>query len=420
MMYQKMPRAIVGFGVRADANDPKALLEELNKAFAQFKTEHDAALKKSDGVQTEKVERINADIAKLQAAIDETNSRLAAARLGTGAPDMPLAAERKAYAEGFDRFFRKGVDAGLADMALKASLRSDSDSDGGYTVTPEMEKTIDRVLGTVSAIRSIARVINISSNSYKKLVSQGGASYGWVGERGSRSETAAPSLSQIELTAMELYANPAATQGLLDDSAVDIAAWLADEVSITFAEQEGAAFVTGDGVNKPRGFTDYAKVANASYAWGKLGYIASGVAAAISDASNNGIDALISTAYALKQGYRQNARWVMNRTTQGTVRKLKDTDGQYLWQPPVQLGQPASLLGYPITDDDNMADIGANAYPVAFGDFQRGYTIVDRTGVRVLRDPFTNKPFVHFYTTKRVGGGVTNFEAIKLLKIAAS
>lgn len=420
MKYSKLPRAIVGFGVRADASDPKALLEELNKAFAQFKTEHDAALKKSDGVQNEKVERINADIAKLQAAIDETNSRLAAARLGTGGDDKPLAAERKAYAQGFDRFFRRGVDAGLADLAVKAALKSDSDTDGGYTVPTEMESTIDRVLGTVSAIRSISRVVNISSNSYKKLVNQGGASYGWVGERGSRSETNTPTLSQLEFVAMELYANPAATQNLLDDSVVDIAAWLADEVSIVFAEQEGAAFVSGDGVMKPRGFTDYTKVANASYAWGKIGYIASGVAAALTDASNNGIDALISTAYALKQGYRQNARWVMNRATQGAIRKLKDSNGQYLWQQPVQLGQPASLLGYPITDDDNMADIGAGAYPIAFGDFQRGYLIVDRQGIRVLRDPFTNKPYVHFYTTKRVGGGVQNFEAIKLLKIAAS
>ena len=220
---------------------------------------------------------------------------------------------------------------------------------------------------------------------------------------------------------MELYAAPAATQALLDDSSVDIASWLADEISIAFAETEGAAFVTGDGVNKPRGLLSYDTIANASYAWGKLGYAVSGVAAALSDSSNNGIDGLLATLYGLRQGYRTNARWLMNRSTQEAIRKLKTaTEKIYLWQPPVQLGQPASLLGYPITDDDNMQDIGAGKYPVAFGDFQRGYLVVDRIGIRVLRDPFTNKPFVIFYTTKRVGGGVQNFEAIKLLKIGTS
>jgi HK97 family phage major capsid protein len=162
-------------------------------------------------------------------------------------------------------------------------------------------------------------------------------------------------------------------------------------------------------------------VANASYSWGKLGFVTTGVAADISDSTHNGLDALTDLVYSIKQGYRTNARFMMNRTLAGKIRKLKtigDTENP-LWEPSAKLGQPATLLGYPITDDDNMSDVGSNAFPVAFGDFKRGYLIVDRVGIRVLRDPFTNKPYVHFYTTKRVGGGVQNFEAIKLLKCAA-
>ncbi|RWK12896.1 MAG: phage major capsid protein [Mesorhizobium sp.] len=404
-------------------NNATEILNELKRTFEAFKEANNkeiADLKKGMGdvVQTEKVDRINAEITKLQAAIDETNVMLAALKVGGGGDAEDPA--KKEYATAFNKFFRRGVEAGLNDLAVKASMKTDSDPDGGYVVPDQMESTIDRVLSTVSAMRGLARVISISSSVYKKLVNQGGASGGWVGERESRSETNTPTLSALDFPAMELYANPAATQTLLDDAAVDIAAWLADEVSITFAEMEGAAFISGDGVNKPRGLLSYNTVANASYAWGKLGFIATGVAADINDGTHNGVDALIDLVYSLKQGYRQNASFLMNRTLQSKVRKLKTigADAQYLWQPPIQAGQPASLLGYPVADDDNMSDVGANAFPVAFGDFQRGYLIVDRMGIRVLRDPFTNKPYVMFYTTKRVGGGVQNFEAIKLLKCA--
>jgi HK97 family phage major capsid protein len=305
---------------------------------------------------------------------------------------------------------------------VKASLRTDSDPDGGYVVPDQMESTIDRVLGTVSAMRSIARVISISAGTYKKLVNQGGATGGWVGERESRPETSTPTLSELTFPAMELYANPAATQTLLDDARISIEQWLADEVSIVFAEKEGAAFISGTGVNQPRGLLSYDTVADASYAWGKLGYVVSGVTAALTDGTHNGADALTDLVYSIKQGYRQNSRFLMNRKTQAAIRKFKSkTEELYLWQPSIQVGQPATILGYPVTDDDNMPDATAGGnLPIAFGDFQRGYLIVDRMGIRVLRDPFTNKPYVHFYTTKRVGGGVQNFEAIKLLKIGTS
>ena len=420
------PRIRGAVRVRAETGDTNAIVTELNKAFAVFKTEHQEELKGikakfADVVQAEKVERINTEIGKLQTALDDTNAQLAAARLG-GAGDGPaVSTEARDHARAFNQFFRRGTEEGLRELEMKAALRTDSDPDGGYVVPDQMEQTIDRVLGTVSAMRSIASVMSVSAASYKKLVNRGGAGAGWVGERQARPETATPTLAELSFPAMEIYANPAATQTLLDDARVDIAAWLAEEVSTAFAEAEGAAFISGDGVNQPRGLLSYDTVANASQSWGKIGYTASGVAAALTDSSHNGVDALIDLIYSIKQGYRQNARFLMNKSLQATVRKLKSkTEELYLWQPPVQAGQPATLLGYPITDDDNMPDVAAGAFPVAFGDFRRGYLIVDRFGVRVLRDPYTNKPYVHFYTTKRVGGGVQNFEAIKLLKIAAS
>lgn len=420
------PRIRGAVRVRAETGDTNAIVTELNKAFAVFKTEHQEELKGikakfADVVQAEKVERINTEIGKLQTALDDTNAQLAAARLGgAGASQVP-SAEMREHAKAFNQFFRRGTEDGLRELEMKAALRTDSDPDGGYVVPDQMEQTIDRVLGSVSAMRSIASVMSVSAASYKKLVNQGGAGAGWVGERQARPETATPTLAELSFPAMEIYANPAATQTLLDDARVDIAAWLAEEVSTAFAEAEGAAFISGDGVNQPRGLLSYDTVANASRSWGKIGYTASGVAAALTDSSHNGVDALIDLIYSIKQGYRQNARFLMNKSLQATVRKLKSkTEELYLWQPPVQAGQPATLLGYPITDDDNMPDVAAGTFPVAFGDFRRGYLIVDRFGVRVLRDPYTNKPYVHFYTTKRVGGGVQNFEAIKLLKIAAS
>lgn len=424
MILNARARGLVG--VRADAGNATKILAELQKTFEDFKAEREAELKGieakfADVVQTEKVDRINSEITKLQQSLDEVNAALAALKVGGAGDGKPLSAEKKAHATAFNQFFRRGVENGLRDLEVKAALRTDSDPDGGYVAPDEMESTIDRVLGTVSAMRSISRVMSISAGAYKKLVNQGGATGGWVGERQSRPETSTPTLVELSFPAMELYANPAATQTLLDDARISIEQWLADEVSVTFAEMESAAFVNGDGVNKPRGLLAYDTVADASYAWGKLGYIASGVAAALTDSTHNGADALTDLVYAIKQGYRQNSRFLMNRKTQAVLRKLKSkTEELYLWQPSIQVGQPATMLGYPVVDDDNMPDVGSDKFPIAFGDFQRGYLIVDRMGVRVLRDPFTNKPYVHFYTTKRVGGGVQNFEAIKLLKIAAS
>jgi HK97 family phage major capsid protein len=210
----------------------------------------------------------------------------------------------------------------------------------------------------------------------------------------------------------------AATATLLEDAAVNIDQWLAQEVEQVFAVQEGTAFVTGDGVNKPKGFLSYTTVANASWTWGNVGYIASGAAGAF--AASNPSDVLIDLVYAVKAGYRQNGVFVMNRKTQATVRKFKDSTGAYLWQPPAIAGGKASLMTFPVIEAEDMPDVAANSLSIAFGDFNRGYLVVDRAGVSVLRDPYMAKPYVLFYTTKRVGGGVQDFDAIKLLKMAVS
>ena len=248
----------------------------------------------------------------------------------------------------------------------------------------------------------------------------GGTGSGWVGEKDARPETTTPQLVEIVFNMMELFANPATTQKTLDDARLDIEQWLANEVSTEFAEQEGAAFIAGDGVNKPRGILAYGTVANSSWAWGKIGFTVTGKADGFlaPTASVSPADALYDAYYGLKPSFRNGAEWIMSDATMGTVRKFKDADGQNLWQPPSGTAELATILGKPVRSDDNMPAIAAGKFPIGFGNFKRGYLIVDRFGIRVLRDPYTNKPYVHFYTTKRVGGGVQNFEAIKLVKVS--
>jgi HK97 family phage major capsid protein len=415
LMAGAAPRAVCA--LRAEVTDPKALVEQINADFGAFKERIDALEKKDDVITKDEVDRINTALTDATKALETLQAAAAAAKIGGGG--KAVSPEAQAHADAFDKMFRKGVEAGnMRELEVKAGLTTQSDPDGGYLVPEEMEGTIDRVLGTVSAVRSISRVINVSSDSYKKLVNQGGTASGWVGEEAARPETDGPSLREIVINTAELYANPASTQKALDDARIDVAQWLADEVAIEFAEQEGAAFVSGDGINKPMGFLAETPVANASYAWGSLGYVVTGAAAAFATPSTSvsPADALISLVHALKQGYRNGATFIMNDAVMGTVRSFKDANGAYIWAPPSATSDVATILGKPVVTDDNMPALGAGAFPIAFGNFQRGYLIVDRMGVRVLRDPYTNKPNVHFYTTKRVGAKVVNFEAIKLLK----
>ncbi len=324
---------------------------------------------------------------------------------------------RLEHKSAFEAYVRSGDAGNLRNLETKA-LSIGSNPDGGYLVPPELERTIGERLAAISPIRSIAAVREISSSVYKKPFMTAGPATGWVGETDGRPQTASPTLDALSFPAMELYAMPAATATLLDDAAVNIDEWIASEVELVFAVQEGAAFVNGDGVNKPKGFVSYQAVANGSWNWGNLGYVASGNAGAF--AASNPSDVLVDLIYALKAGYRQNASFVMNRKTQAAIRKFKDSTGAYLWQPPAQAGGRATLMTFPLVEAEDMPDIAANSLSIAFGDFRRGYLIVDRQGVRVLRDPYSAKPYVLFYTTKRVGGGVQDFDAIKLLKFAAS
>ncbi|HTQ15692.1 MAG TPA: phage major capsid protein [Rhizomicrobium sp.] len=409
----------------AEAREIKEAYADFRRAFEAFKDANDArleALEKRSGdvVAEEKVDRINRALETQQKTLDELVLAAARPQLADTKSQSGAAAGDRATRErkaAFDRYMRKGDASGFAALEVKA-LSEGSNPDGGYVVPLEIADTIDRVLAKASPIRRLASVQQIGSSIYRKPITTVEAASGWVGETDARTQTATPTISAIDFPAMELYAMPAATQPLLDDSQVDIEQWLANEVQIVFAEQEGAAFVGGDGSSKPTGFLSYTTVADASWVWSKIGYIASGADGAF--ASSDPADALINLAYAPKQGYRANGTWVMNRKTESVIRKFKDSTDNYIWQPAASAGQPASLLGYPVAEAEDMPDIASNSYSIAFGDFARGYLIVDRVGIRTLRDPYSAKPYVLFYTTKRVGGGVQNFEAIKLMKFAAS
>jgi len=397
----------------------KAAMDDFLTAFESFKDANDERLDQiekrmsADAVTAEKVERLNAALDRQKGLID---------RLSLEGKRPPLDIRReddappKEHRNAFDAYMRKGETAPLNRLDLKA-LSAGADPDGGYLAPRETEQVVERVVSEASPIRAIAQVRQIGGTGLRKPVSQGGVGTGWVGESEARPETSAANLSVLDFPAMELYAMPAATQSLLDDAYVDLEQWLAGEIQTVFAEQEGAAFVTGDGVAKPRGFLSYDRVADASYSWGKIGTVATGSDGAFPTEDPG--DVLIDLEHSLKQAYRPGARFLMNRKTQAIVRKLKDGDGTYLWQPNYAADRPATLLGYPVSEVEDMPDIDTGSPSIAFGNFQRGYLIVDRVGLRILRDPFSAKPFVLFYTTKRVGGGVQNFEAIKLLTFSA-
>ncbi|MCV3765621.1 phage major capsid protein [Rhizobium sp. TRM95796] len=388
-------------------------------AFEAFKEANDVRLDEierklsADVVTRDKVERINKAVDEQKSMLDQLTLKQARPRLSGGRDH----AERGEHKSAFEAYIRRGDEAGLRSLEQKA-MSAGSNADGGYLVPEETDGEIGRRLAVVSPVRALATVRQVSSHVLKKPFSTSGMTTGWAAETAARTETAAAALTELSFETMELYAMPAATQTLLDDAAVDIENWIASEVEIAFAEQESAAFVTGNGVSKPKGVLAYTAVANAGWSWGNLGYVATGAAGAFS--SSGPADVLIDAAYALKAGHRQNATYLMNRTTQAAIRKFKDADGNYLWRPPAAVGEPASLMGFPVAEAEHMPDIAANALAIAIGDFRAGYLVVDRLGVRVLRDPYSAKPYVLFYTTKRVGGGVQNFEAIKLVKFSAS
>jgi HK97 family phage major capsid protein len=408
----------------AGSPEARAAMHEMMAAFEAFKGANDARLDEierkssADALLEEKVARIDQAVASAQARLDRVVSEGRRPELGSApAPSAGFAGTSPKKGEeksAFDGYLKTGASFGLE---LKAGLSTASNS-AGYVVPEQTERAIERRLMAGSPMREIATVRTVGAGVFRKPVSTAGVASGWVAETAARPETDPATLALLEFPAADLYANPAATQSLLDDALIDLDEWLAAEVEDAFAAQETQAFVTGDGVNKPKGFLSYDIVAEADHDWGEIGYVASGAAGAF--ATTSPTDRLIDLVYAPKAQYRPNGRFVMNRKTVSAVRKFKDADGNYIWQPATRAGETASLLGYRVTEIETMPDIAADSAAIAFGDFQRGYLIVDRAGVRVLRDPYSAKPYVLFYTTKRVGGGVQNFDAIKVMKFSAT
>jgi HK97 family phage major capsid protein len=352
------------------------------------------------------IDTLRGDVDEVKTRLDRVGRAAARPVLGGAAASSP---EVKGFVDGYLRYGRE---------TEWKSISGASPSEGGYAVPREIDAMIAARLRDISPIRTIAQVVQTGSAGYRKLITTGGTASGWVSETAARPGTATPNFAEIAPPSGELYANPAASQAMLDDVAFDLESWLADEIAMEFARAEGAAFVNGTGVNQPRGFLGAPTSAadDASRAFGTLQFLASGDA--------DGFDAapelkLIDLVHALKAGHRQGANWVMNSATLAQVRKFKTADGSFLWQPGIAAGQPDRLLGYPVVEAEDMPDVAADAFPIAFGNFRAGYLIAERSATTILRDPFTNKPFVHFYATRRIGGQVLDSDAIKLLKIAA-
>ncbi|WP_051409210.1 phage major capsid protein [Syntrophorhabdus aromaticivorans] len=373
-------------------------LAALNAAFLQFKDEH------------------KGEIGKMKTQLDAIETFLSRSQFPGGSPSGDNAAVND-HKAAFLAWARKGVNENeLRGLEIQANLSTLSDPDGGFLVPIEIEKNIERLALASVAMRRIARIVT-ARGEYTRPLSKGGATGGWVAEKASRPETDTPELQLFAPAMNEIYAMPSVTQKLLDMSDFDIENWLLEEINDVFVTTEGTGFITGNGVSQVKGIIDETlMVANASWVYGKTGYIAGGHASLL-----NNVDKLFDLQHALKPAYRQNAVWLMNDNTFNVIRKFKDGEGNYLWRPGLQDKAPDTLLGKPIEIDDNMPDIGVNAYPIAFGDFKRAYTIVDHvSGTRLLRDPYTTKGFVNFYVTKRLAGGISNYEALKFMKIATA
>lgn len=393
---------------RADAG--AGVIIELQKAFAAFKEAHaeeqaGVKAKFDDVVTRDKLDKVNAHVGDLQAAIDAANIKLAAIQIGAAGEKPMKDAE---YTGAFSAHIRKGD--------VQASLNKGASDEGGYLAPSEWDRTITDKLVNVSPMRQIASVQSISKAAFSKLFNLRGTASGWVGENAARPETNTAEFGSLTFAPSELYANAYATQGLLDDAEINLEAWIAGEIETEFARQEGLAFVSGNAATQPKGLLTYVTGGTnaAAHPLGAIALVNSGAATGIS------ADGIIDLIYELPARFEANARFAMNRKTMKAVRKLKDADGRYLWQASLIAGQPSTLAGYAITEMADMPDLAASSKSIAFGDFKQGYLIVDRIGTRILRDPYSAKPYVSFYVTKRVGGGLLNPEAIKVMNTAVN
>ena len=431
------PEYCLGALMLGEVGDLKEVLKAIeasNTAFEEFKRLNDKRLvliekgQGGDGDLKAQMDKAFKDMAEQKRTIEALEAKLRRPHLGgDGKPVDEAAEEHRKLFKGY-MTKGKGYDEDplqyMSGLAVK-SLGISSGPDGGFAVPKVIDGMIDAVAVNVSPIRQIASVVQISTPDYHKLVDKRGTSSGWVGETAARAATNTPQLEDINPPMGELYANPQATQQMLDDVFFNAEQWLADSVGLEFARAEGAAFVSGTGVVQPKGFTTYsvAATADATRAFGTLEYLATGASGAFKTLSStvNPADDLYTLVSKLKKAYRTGAQWVMNKSTLFAVMAFKDYQGRYVFSPTTAPGVNDTILGYPVQEAEDMADYTtASAYAIAFGNFKLGYLIVDRVGTRVIRDPFSNKPYVGFYTTRRVGGGCTNTEAIKLLKFYTS
>lgn len=394
----------------------KDAIKTLGKTFEEFKAANDERLVqieekgKADPLIEEKVRKMTEamdTISEIKARLEKAETTIKRTAMGPeGGSDEP--AEMREYKDCFNRYLRKGNDQGLKELEVKA-LTVQSDVEGGYLVSPEVGSEVLRQVTETTPMRQIAAVETISTGAFEEPYEQSGAaSGGWVSETGTRSETGAPKLGLKRWPVHEQYAAPRATQTMLDDAARNIEQWLSDRVAEIIAETENTSFVSGNGVGKPRGILDYP----AGTGWDQIEQVNSGSAGAVTG------DGLIKLQAALKEQYQSNATWLMNRLTVRDIMLLKDSNGQYIWRPGLVAGQPDLLLARPIVKGSDMPTPAANALAICYGDFRRGYVIVDRMGIRVIRDIYSAKPYIEFYTTKRTGGGAKTSEALKIQKLA--
>ncbi len=396
-----------------DKKDVQEVAEELKGNFDEFKKKNDKeieAIKSEKSKLSEQVDKLNEKLGDLDKLKNELEKELKAAKRPGAAANKDIDAHKSAFIQ----FIRKGVDDGLVDLQQKA-VQVGVDADGGYAAPEELDKTVLELLRDESPMREECGSIIISASGYKKLVNLGGASSGWVGETDPRPDTDTPKLAEIIATMGEIYAKPKSTQTALDDMFFNVEAWIAEEVAQEFGRQEANAFLLGDGMKKPKGILSHtmATADDKARAFGTIQKFNSGAA------GDFNTDNLLDLIYGLKKGYRRGAKFMMNNLTLLKLRKFKNSDGDYIWQPGLQADQPSSLLGYAIAENEDMPDVAADANAIMFGNFKRGYAIVDRMGTRTLRDPYSAKPYIEFYTTKRVGGMLLDSNAIKVLTLSA-
>lgn len=418
------PEAFAGLGMvpmavsgEIELKDLKGLLDKQGEAWGEFTRKNDELLKaKAEG---KAVSDLQATVDKINGEFTKLNNDLVEMAKKANRPQNDSKGqtpEQAEYKKAFGNFLRKGDENGLEELQRKA-YNSGSGPDGGFLVLPEMDSEIIRVVGINSAIARLARNVTIGTDTFKKVAKTTGLAARRVGPGATGGESTGPKYAELEFTAHEAEAEPWVFNSTLDDSIVDLEADLTMEASIAFAELGGVEFATGNGVGCARGITAYDMVANANYAWGKLGFVASGASGDF--AASNPADKVIDLQHALKAQYRPGAAWVTGDSTLAKLRQMKDGTGAfYLWQPDPLSGFGGRLLGNPVEIDDNMPAMAANSFSLAFGNFKQGYVVVNRSGTVVIRDNITAKGKTKFNFRRRFGGGVQNFEAIKLMKFA--